>query len=71
MIRKRITNKIAQTLTRELQHELIDLYPVDAIEVFSLATEKNLTIYDAGYLWLARKNSIPLLTLDAQLAKAS
>ena len=38
-------------------------------EVFELAEKKNLTIYDAGYLWLARNKKVKLQTLDKQLKK--
>lgn len=35
-----------------------------------LASEKNLTAYDAGYAVLARNLEIPLITADEQLSKA-
>lgn len=39
--------------------------------IFVLAEESNLTIYDAAYLELALREKIPLLTLDKGLIKAA
>lgn len=39
--------------------------------VFVLASQSNLTIYDAAYLELALREKIPLLTLDKELIKAA
>ena len=41
--------------------------PVD--EVVTLARRKNLTAYDASYLWLARTLGLELVTLDRKLAR--
>jgi predicted nucleic acid-binding protein len=41
-----------------------------ALDAFQLASEKNLTSYDACYAVLARKLEIPLITADARLSKA-
>ena len=49
----------------------IELLPVEFIEVFKLAEKKNLTIYDAGYLWLAKSRKVKLQTLDKQLQKTA
>lgn len=54
-------NKLALIVTST--SELIE----DALE---LASEKNLTAYDACYAVLARKLKLPLVTADAPLAKA-
>jgi predicted nucleic acid-binding protein len=40
------------------------------IDALALASEKNLTAYDACYAVLAQKLEIPLVTADAPLAKA-
>jgi len=40
-------------------------------DCFDLAVADNLTIYDAAYLELARRNGYGLLTLDAPLARAA
>lgn len=39
--------------------------------IFSLATQAELTIYDAAYLELAIREKIPLITLDKALIKAA
>jgi predicted nucleic acid-binding protein len=48
----------------------IDVVEVDHGEALVLAERSSLTAYDASYLWLARKMSIELVTLDSQLASA-
>lgn len=40
------------------------------VEVFGLSQRHSLSVYDAGYLELARRMKLPLATLDRQLAKA-
>ena len=39
--------------------------------VMSLARERNLTVYDAAYLELAKREGLPLATLDRALEKAA
>jgi predicted nucleic acid-binding protein len=41
-----------------------------ALDALQLASEKNLTSYDACYAVLARKMEIPLITADARLSKS-
>lgn len=43
----------------------------DMTEVLPLAVATGLTPYDASYLWLARQLRLPLVTLDAALARAA
>ena len=43
----------------------------DMAEVLTLAVATGLTPYDASYLWLARQRGLPLVTLDAALARAA
>ena len=40
-------------------------------DTLELAIDHNLTVYDAAYLELARRESIPLATLDAEMKKAA
>jgi predicted nucleic acid-binding protein len=40
-------------------------------DVVALARERNLTIYDAAYLELARREGLPLATLDRALERAA
>jgi len=46
----------------------IELTPVPVAEVADLALEKDVTVYDAAYLWLAATLELELLTFDADLA---
>src|SRR5277367_3796432 len=39
-------------------------------DVFSLAAQQSLTVYDAAYLALALQESVPLASLDRQLVRA-
>lgn len=43
----------------------------DMVQVLALASATGLTAYDASYLWLARRLGAPLVTLDAELARAA
>ena len=43
---------------------------VDLQEAILLAEETQLTVYDAAYLWLARRLGSDPVTLDEMLAKA-
>jgi predicted nucleic acid-binding protein len=49
----------------------IEMTAVDYIQVINLADEKNLTTYDANYLWIAQKLGGDLVTLDLKLRKAA
>lgn len=48
----------------------IDRSPAEA-DVLALARRHGLTVYDAAYLELARRESLTLATLDLSLAKAA
>ena len=48
----------------------IDRSP-DGEDVLALARQRGLTVYDAAYLELARRESFALATLDVALAKAA
>lgn len=43
---------------------------IDHAETLALADAAGLTVYDASYLWLARRLDVPLVTLDKMLARA-
>jgi predicted nucleic acid-binding protein len=45
--------------------------PASYDEVFSLAEEHGLTVYDAAYLGVAMQEGLPLASLDAQLVRAA
>lgn len=48
----------------------VGIVEVDYGEVLALAERSGLTAYDASYLWLARRMSYELVTLDRRLAAA-
>ena len=43
---------------------------VDQRQVVQLALERNLTTYDASYVWLSRELDLPLHTFDERLANS-
>jgi predicted nucleic acid-binding protein len=48
----------------------VGIVEVDHGEALVLGERIGLTAYDAGYLWLARRMSAELVTLDRQLEAA-
>jgi predicted nucleic acid-binding protein len=73
--RGRISREKANRFFLDLRALPIRLDPEssDAVfnQVFKLAEQYNLTIYDAGYLELAIREGLPLATLDNDLRKAA
>lgn len=49
----------------------IERVQVPATDLFRVARETKLTVYDAAYLWLARTRDAELVTLDRRLAAAA
>jgi predicted nucleic acid-binding protein len=47
----------------------VKLVTIAPFELFALALETNLSIYDAAYLQAARQLECPLVTFDAKLAR--
>ena len=70
--RKRISEADVGLFLRKLSllAAAVDHAP-DESEVLSLARRHRLTVYDAAYLELARRESLPLATLDMELGKAA
>jgi predicted nucleic acid-binding protein len=70
--RKRITESGTTSFLRELARLPIrlDRSPVEG-EVLRLAREHRLSVYDAAYLELARREGLALATLDRDLANAA
>ena len=68
----RLTESNAVTFLRELRRlrVTVDRSPEEA-DVLVLARHRGLTVYDAAYLELARREGAPLATLDAALATAA
>ncbi|KQP18126.1 type II toxin-antitoxin system VapC family toxin [Pseudorhodoferax sp. Leaf267] len=70
--RKRITAVQRQELVQAAAalRLRVDREPVDMVALDALAAQHGLTTYDATYLELAVRRSLPLATLDAALLKA-
>jgi predicted nucleic acid-binding protein len=49
---------------------LVDRAPEEA-DVLALSRRRRLTVYDASYLELARREGVPLATLDSDLIRAA
>lgn len=73
--RKRMTQAQALHFWRELQNFSIKTdekqMSHSSLEIMSLAGQHQLTAYDAAYLELALRESLPLATLDEDLKKAA
>jgi predicted nucleic acid-binding protein len=70
--RKRLTQSDTADFLRGLARlgVTVDRSPEEA-EVLALARRHRLTVYDAAYLELARRDGVPLATLDNDLAIAT
>jgi predicted nucleic acid-binding protein len=70
--RRRITEQDSATFLRALSamNIEVDRFPADP-GTLALARAHQLTIYDASYLELALRETLPLATLDKQLAMAA
>ncbi len=62
--------QILEALRNALAMDM-SLVNTDAVELTALALDKNLTVYDAAYLWLARSLGAELLTFDRNLRSAT
>ena len=51
--------------------ELHELAPAQHKAVLAVAIDAGVSIYDAGYLWLAKSLNLPLATFDEQLIQAA
>jgi len=73
--RGRISREKANRFVRDLHALPIRLDPQSSAavfdDVFKLAEQYTLTIYDAAYLELAIREHLPLATLDKELRKAA
>lgn len=66
---KRIDRKTAFILIEDFLNIDIEYAEIDLSETFELALKEDLSAYDASYVWLSRKENIPLLTLDRKMQK--
>lgn len=71
VLRKHIGDVDAKQLMNQFMKLQIQIFPIIAEEVFALALQGKLTMYDAGYLWLALEKELSILTIDKQLTKVA
>lgn len=73
--RKRLTDREAERLFKALEALPIEFDSAPpakvASAVFALAKKLGLTAYDAAYVELAKRRSLPLATLDSALAEGA
>jgi len=70
--RNRITEAMSAAFLRDLGLLPIRLEPAgDSASLMTLARRRKLTVYDAAYLELAKREGLPLATLDRALEKAA
>jgi predicted nucleic acid-binding protein len=69
--RRRITQDQSAAFLRQLAKLTIRLAPPGSDEAMALARAHALTFYDAAYLELAKREGLPLATLDRDLEKAA
>ena len=70
--RNRITEALSAAFLRDLGLLPIRLEPAgDDTSLMALARERKLTVYAAAYLALAKREGLPLATLDRDLEKAA
>jgi predicted nucleic acid-binding protein len=70
--RGRITPQGSTDFLRRLTRLPIRIAPLPEEDVLmALARERKLTVYDAAYLELAKREALPLATLDRDLEKAA
>lgn len=69
MIRKRISNQEALSLTKRFEDLSIHISAVEALGVLTLSIQETLSVYDAAYAWLAQSRGCELMTHDKKLAK--
>jgi predicted nucleic acid-binding protein len=71
LLRKKINKIKAEALYQAFLELEIAEEKVNYFKVFELALSKNLTFYDASYLYLSKNNKIGLLSLDHSLRARS
>lgn len=69
--RERVTWRECHHLYTTYQRLMVTQERVEINEVFELAKESGLTVYDASYVWLARKMKVELLTYDKKMQAAA
>lgn len=69
VISKRIKAKNANHLINDFLNITINFHEVDFKKTFIISMQKNCSIYDSSYIFLANAYKIKLLTLDQKLIK--
>jgi predicted nucleic acid-binding protein len=69
--KKKIDSKLAAQTFSEALSELKKINANDIGAILTIALERNLTFYDASYAFIAEKESLVLITEDAELLKKS
>jgi|SRR3989344_2573206 len=67
ILRKRLNLKEAIVLINQFSDLTITIKNISLTEVIKTASDKNISVYDASYLYLSKLQGIPLLTLDQKL----
>jgi predicted nucleic acid-binding protein len=65
--RERIEEDLALALLAEFEEWRVELKDVELSRVLDLALKNDLSVYDASYLYLAKKMKCELLTWDRKL----
>lgn len=66
---RRLSKQKAKVLFSYFLKYKIFLKEVNLKQVLNLSISRNLSVYDAVYLYIAKSESLPLLTLDKELQK--
>lgn len=69
VLRNRITIDLGREIGETFFNLGIALEVVDFSSTLSFATQKNLSFYDASYVWLAKSKKLPLFSLDKRMQK--
>ena len=69
--RRRITRERSTAFLKQLAKLAIRLAPPEGDETMTLASAHRLTFYDTAYLELAKREGLPLATVDRNLERAA
>ncbi|MDO8638011.1 MAG: type II toxin-antitoxin system VapC family toxin [Candidatus Daviesbacteria bacterium] len=70
-IPKRVSQQNAIIMIENFLELKIEFMEADLKQILNLSLFKDLSVYDASYLYLAQSQNFPLLTLDKKLQKLS
>lgn len=69
LARGRINKQTALNLIQDFLMVKINIIDIDLEKTFKISLNSNQSVYDASYLYLAKKQKMELLTLDDKLKK--